>query len=213
MNLIKFGYFYIYSDNQTCPTTAPEQFRRAAQQEERDRRAMGSPERRRIPDQSLPPAPVYVPPPPPPAPGPIATMSYNNLPPDLAQRLANLPDFPKPGRRGRPRKNIHAPALASAPAFAPAFAPALAPPIVPAPPIAPATPIAPAPSLGPAPLTIQQLAAQCAALPDLVQPARRGRPRITVPAPAPLSFAQLAAQYAALQPVCVFCYICISKIK
>ena len=205
----------LYSDNQIPLTTTPEQFRRAAQQEEHDQRAMGSPEQRRIPDQSLPPAPVYVPPPPPPAPGPIATTSYNNLPPDLAQRLSNLPDFPKPGRRGRPRKNIHAPALASAsaPALAPAFAPALAPPIVPAPPIAPATPIAPAPSLGPAPLTIQQLAAQCAALPDLVQPARRGRPRITVPAPAPLSFAQLAAQYAALQPVCVFCYICISKIK
>ena len=73
-----------------------------------------------------------------------------------------------------------------------------------APGLAPAPAFAPAPALAPAHLTIEQLAAQRTALPDLVQPVRHGRPRKTIPAPAPapapapLSFAQLAAQYAAL---------------
>ena len=110
----------IFCSNNETPPTTPERTRTAAQQEERNQRIMNSPEQHRIPDRSFPPAPVYVPPPPAPAPAPIATTSYNNLPPDLAQQLANLPDFPKPGRHGRPRKNIHAPALAPAPAPAPA---------------------------------------------------------------------------------------------
>ena len=97
---------------------------------------MGSPEQRRIPGQ-------HPPPPPPPAPAPIAITRYNNLPPGLVQQLANLPDFPEPGRhgapapapltieqltaqhaalpalqpvrRGRPRRNIPAPVPALAP--------------------------------------------------------------------------------------------------
>ena len=52
---------------------------------------MNSPEQCRIPDRSPPPAP---------APAPIATTHYDNLPLDLAQKLAKLPDFPKPGRHG-----------------------------------------------------------------------------------------------------------------
>ena len=76
---------------------------------------MGCPERRRIPDQHPPP-----PPPPPPAPAPIATTHYDNLPPDLAQKLAELPDFPKPGRRGGRRKTIPAPGPGPGPAPAPA---------------------------------------------------------------------------------------------
>ena len=79
---------------------------------------MNSPEQHWIPDRS-PPAPVYVPPPPAPAPAPIATTHYGNLPPDLAQKLAKLPDFPKPGRCGGHKKTIPAPALALAPAPAP----------------------------------------------------------------------------------------------
>jgi hypothetical protein len=86
----------------------------------------------------------------------------------------------------------------------------------------------PAPAPAPAPLTMEQLIAQYAALPDLVQPVRRGRPKkaisapgpallpaislpgpapgpallpaIPLPAPAILTSAQLAAQYAALPP-------------
>ena len=71
---------------------------------------MGCPERHRIPDQH---------PPPPPAPAPIATTHYDNLPPDLAQKLAELPDFPKPGRHGGCRKTIPAPGPGPAPAPAP----------------------------------------------------------------------------------------------
>ena len=52
---------------------------------------MDSPEQHRIPDRSPPPAPV---------PAPIATTHYDNLSPDLARKLAELPDFPKPGRHG-----------------------------------------------------------------------------------------------------------------
>ena len=142
-----------YSDNQTPPIT-PERFRTAAQQEERNQRFMGSPEQRRIPDQQPPP------PPPPPAAAPISTISYNNHPPDLVQQLENLPDFPKPGRRGAP-----------APAPAPltieqltaqhAALPALQP-------VRHGRPRknipAPAPAPAPAPLLFAQLAAQYAAL-------------------------------------------------
>ena len=120
LKLIKYSRDFFFVRDQTPPNT-PQRVRTAARQSERDNRTLDSPEHRRIPQPIFPqiqplqfPIPQVIPPPQ----NPIAIddpfglpainpQQFQHLPPDLAQRFANLPPLqPAQGRgRGRGRGN------------------------------------------------------------------------------------------------------------